>query len=577
MSVSFDEYIESLVRPIGEAIPLFSGKRIKTRKITDLQRLRFTKTILGSLTWLQGGTLYCSSKGFIGTVRDQKTNKLYLVVCIQEKIIENDNEIRRRAESLKLTPADFEDPFRFFVCNELTISLAKEIDPRELPEMLNIQQEGDTVTADYNVLVKCYGAFHVFEIDDKSDTDLEFVELLFSNETGDNTISTQSDCYEKSLGGHDKQTLHILRMQEVAQRLLKTIADVRPVSQVILQEPKQSLLCIRDIRVAKDRVLSNQAGGFVLEYQSTASSEDVIYLAMSAPGLSEGEKTALIEYLLELGLNNQDILQPTLVGLIFHVDGIARLKSQYSDEQALIDRIPANSMDFRLAEDIFEPILVFKKESDCAVTLWEIMAGVAAKFKRFRSPFISNEILDRARSLIECKAINHENIYLSLTGAHWKHCFLEIYRLIEGLYYFGWMKKLKTALSSDISEFDLYKICSKDARWKIGEQESIAALFELVPEEVFIDLRFQEISCIKSKFEKPDDHTDSMRKFASAIYAVRNSAVHQGETDDERTITVNAESWPQLILALYKVVEYFYLSHPTGMPRDLAEVEVEAA
>ncbi|MGO4610859.1 hypothetical protein AB4142_31475, partial [Variovorax sp. 2RAF20] len=74
------------------------------------------------------------------------------------------------------------------------------------------------------------------------------------------------------------------------------------------------------------------------------------------------------------------------------------------------------------------------------------------------------------------------------------------------------------------------------------------------------------IKSLSGRFENKTDIA-VMNKFAHLIYSIRNSNVHQGESEDGQTIEISADCWPKLTYCLFLIVEHLYSKYQSGMPR----------
>jgi hypothetical protein len=565
MAASMLPYNEALVLPLKKLLNISDGRNFGTRKISDVQRMLFPSTLLPSLFWDELLPLICGPEGLIGRVYSKKNSQAFLFIYLYEKRRNLVGTLQQRGTDLGLKQVNWVDTFLFYCAHKLELPLARGIDARTIPiPRLKLQTTAAGSTADYHAVVDCYGTMVAFEIDDTSRPELGFIDTILPRKGSDFVFESKNNVLHVRNRIFPKSTLH---SESVASRVL------RPVNSLLAQEvdfytsdPNALAQNILNVDVSRDNILLNRAGGLFFEFRRKDSGKN--FVAVTLTLFSDEEREKIIDYLLGFSLNNQ-ILDGNYIGaLCYHVNDAGQLSTAYLKTQHLPTQVEgtlAPGLSSSHLSSVYEPILIFEREQQCNASLWEIAANIAVKFKRFRSPYIPDAVVELAGDLMSLDFDCHEHIYLSLTGAHWKHVFLEIYRVMERLYYFGWMYELKRSLGVTVSEFVLFGQCANNLKWKGPELDSIMNLLAIVPASAFDTLDIKTIPSIELKLEEKDDHVAVMRKFGSMIYSVRNTGVHLGDPNI-KNINVSAEGWPKLIEAMYRIVLYFYREHSAGMP-----------
>ncbi len=142
---------------------------------------------------------------------------------------------------------------------------------------------------------------------------------------------------------------------------------------------------------------------------------------------------------------------------------------------------------------------------------------------------LADETISKLRSIfIKDIKIPKDNVFLSLTSSHLKHCFLELYRCIEWLYVIPRARRLKGAIAYQKPAFELAVHCIDELSWRRKEEDSLAkiisdTLFEY--ERVCLNLA----GC--SLFKNIDLDSASIAKH---LYSFRNQFVHQFEYHKEK-------------------------------------------
>jgi len=565
MAASILSYNEALLLPLKKLLNISDERSFSTRKITDAERMHFPSNLLPSLFWDESLPLICGPNGLIGRVSSKKNRQDFLFIYLYEKKRELAVKLQQRGTELGLKQAPWVDTFLFYCAQNLELPLARGMDSRTIPmPRLKLQTTTAGSTADYHGVIDCYGTMVAFEIDETSRPELRFIDTILPQKGSEFSFEAKTNTLNIGERIFPRLTLH---SDTIARRVL------RPINSLLEQEldfytsdPNGLAQDIFNIDVIRDNILLNRAGGLFFEYKRKDSGKN--FVVITTTSLPDEERENIINYLLDFSLNNQILDGNCLGALCYHVNDAAQLSTAYLKTQHLPTQVEGTIVPGLYSShlsNIYEPILIFEREQQCNVSLLEIAANMAVKYKRFRSPYIPNAVVNLAGEIMSLNFDCHEYVYLSLTGAHWKHVFLEIYRVMERLYYFGWMYELKKSLGLSISEFVLFNECSNDLKWKGSELDSIMNLLAITPASVFDALDIKKIPSLELKLEEKDDHVSVMRKFGSMIYSVRNTGVHLGDPNI-KNVNVSAEGWPILIEAMFRIVLYFYREHSAGMP-----------
>lgn len=556
---------EALVLPVKRLLNINPEKKFETRKISNQERMLLPSNMLPTLFWDDLLPLICGPEGIIGRLYSKKTREAFFFVYLYEKKRGLTSMLEQRGAQLGLTPVGWIDTFLFYCARNLELPLARGLNANTVPvSRLKLQTSAAGSTADYQAVIDCYGTMIAFQVGDDSRAELEFIDAILPQNGSEFLFGTKNNILQDGVRKFPKSTLHL---EFISSRIL------RPVNLLLKQEvefyssdPNGLIQNIHYIDVDRDNILLNRAGGFFFEYRRKDLNKN--YVAVALTSFSDEERNDLVSYLLDFSLNNQTIDENYLGALCYCVSDAGQLSMAFLKTQHLPTQVAGTStpgLSSANLNTIYEPVLIFEREEQCSASLWEIAANVAVRFGRFRSPYIPTAVVELAGELMKLDFDCHEHVYLSLTGAHWKHVFLEIYRVMERLYYFGWMFRLKKTLGLTISEFVLFDQCADELKWKGSELDSIMNLLEIVPSSVFGTLDVKTIPSIELELKEKDDHGAVMRKFGSIIYSVRNTGVHLGDPNI-KNVNVSAEGWPILIEALYRIVLFFYSKHGAGMP-----------
>lgn len=188
---------------------------------------------------------------------------------------------------------------------------------------------------------------------------------------------------------------------------------------------------------------------------------------------------------------------------------------------------------------------------------WFLAAYVATATPRFRTNLVSQDEIEAFSTLQSFLNVNPENLYFSLTSIHWRHAFLEIYKLVESVYYLPSVLKFKALYGYSSDALAISRQLRDGLRWREKEATSIINLFDLVDDEI---LREQTIQHTHA-FSDIDVKAATSAVIGRRIYKIRNMLVHQMDYDDPTPIVIGTECWPILVSYLLAIIKNIYGNH----------------
>ncbi|WP_437410793.1 HEPN domain-containing protein [Serratia marcescens] len=183
----------------------------------------------------------------------------------------------------------------------------------------------------------------------------------------------------------------------------------------------------------------------------------------------------------------------------------------------------------------FEPVTIFRLEdlstnfdksfrscayyivSSCERLITLPLAEVT--ISKLKGLFVANEKMPK------------DNIYLSLTSSHLKHCFLELYRCIEWLYVIPRSRKLKGAIEYSKPAYELAVHCVDNLSWRRKEEDSLSKLISDILKHNE-SVSFKLLGCNFFKDIPPD-----VDNIAKHLYSFRNQFVHQFASVKEKDVS----------------------------------------
>lgn len=463
---------------------------------------------------------------------------------------------------------EYVDAFFFFLVKELDVPLPPSVTKDDVAARIS---KGEKVAIiDFDDVVNFHGAFFAWKIGE-STSYADFVDLLTWQEDGQHRIGFTDD---NPAYGIDRiksviPGVEVLDLRKLCSAVVSPIAIAtdKKIHQaaVILPMPDQLGKALMSISPSRDELVFGPGGGICFKFMRDGSE----FLALSLRNFYDFEIGSVLSALTEIGVNEVEFEYAHFLSFVFtHGQYLDVSRERLSHPEELENRLDVKEIFSCTLEDIaseYEDVRVFELSQSSVSSLFAVLCHLAARFKTARSPFVPFEIIDISRRLLLLQSAPYENIYLSLSASHWKHAFIEIYRVVEGLYYFGWMHGIKQTFGGNYAEYDLYLTLQDQLSWKYKERASIAKLFEIVPRAVLAAHDPVGIKSLSGCFDNQADIA-VMNKFAHLIYSIRNSNVHQGESEDSMAIEVSADCWPKLTYCLFLIVEHLYTVHQAGMP-----------
>lgn len=287
-------------------------------------------------------------------------------------------------------------------------------------------------------------------------------------------------------------------------------------------------------------------GGFV----ARQTVGDELLVIVSSGQLNGDERNSLDDLMIQEGGEPGVLDIASFCNLAFQAGSLYRIKTEFRSQEAAEDQIDLSSLEggyqgHELATVMswFEDVSVYKYDRtsrfyDARSSL--IAAILGGAIPAFRSPLMDDTLAAKLLALANLPNVNPENVYLALTSQHWKHAFIEVYRLVEALYYLPWVLDLRAANSTTQSGLSMARQCRSFLEWREREEPSIRKLFGLLPDTVVIrpDLTnsspFSDIA--------PAEITSGI--VAERIYKVRNQLIHQEDYEERSRLNIDDDFWP---------------------------------
>lgn len=564
MAIEWNHYIEATTKKLAQILFPGTHQSVKTRMVSP-ERINAAE-LLNDLKFSADHQVFVGISGFLLVLRAAGGQK-HAVLFSNKRDVDFLTEVQNLTINHNLVPIEHTDAHFFFLVDKLDLPLAEDVTSQGLGVRLNLQQLKNNVSIDFDEAVKCYGSVFAWEFDLNLYTHL--LQLLLFTEQGNESLSWSSIEKDYGLSNIQSPQLKLIDLCKLCGAITRPVAKASDTNinyaSISIADTTQLVVALTEMEVPKQDVFLSIGGGACFEFSHSSRK----LLAVSLRNYYPFEIELVFNMLNGLGLNEVDLEDAHFLSFFLHFGEYIDLKPMHlSSPESILNQLDVKTewqVDLKDVRDVYEEIKIYDVSNCSELTPLKVLCHLATGVKSARSTFIPSTLSTVAYNLIQIPKIPYENVYLSLTANHWKHSFLEIYRVIEGLYYFGWMKQLKLALDSPLTEHELALKCKNSASWTYGEHSSIQKLFEVVPREVIFSCNPLSIPCLIGRFNGKDD-TEFMRTFASAVYSIRNSNVHQGEHSVERTIDVTANCWPKLTNCLFLIVEYFYSYHGEGMP-----------
>lgn len=459
------------------------------------------------------------------------------------------------------------DAFFFFLVQEFDIPLLPSVMRCDVEKNIIIKK--DQAFTDFDYVIGCYGSFYAWKVEE-STSSLEFLDLLTWQFGEKHFIGFTEDNQSYGIEHIKPPKIEYIDLRELCRTVVKPIATAtnKKIRQATLTFPMQGLhgKTLKSISKSSDDLVFGPGGEICFKFSQDGNE----FLALSLGNFYENEISSVLDYLTNIRVNEVEWEYTYFLSFMITYGQYLNVSQKYlSHPEELEDKLDVEDIFSCTLEDItsvYEKVRVFDLSQASLSSPFEVLSHLAAQFRNARSPFIPENIINVSQQLLSLPNAPYENIYLSLSASHWKHAFIEIYRVLEGIYYFGWMHEIKQTLGGNKAEHDLYLMFKKQISWKYKERESIVKLFEMVPRNVLSAHDPVAIKSLSNSFKDEQD-IEVMKKFANLVYSIRNSNVHQGESEDGQTIEVSADCWPKLTYCLFLIVEHLYSVYQAGMPR----------
>lgn len=566
MNIKWDDYIAAATSKLRSLA--FNDPDAKLSTLGVAKERMDAASLLEHLRVDVERPIIIGDKGFLVPIRTQ--SEAYVVLYRFDGGDELNRKVEEVSHQLDVTICEYIDAFFFFLVKELDIRLPACVTKEEVEAQIRTSDAGKS-SMDFDDVINFHGAFFSYKVTD-SICSVDFMDLLTWEEVGQHSIGYGGDDPEFGIGRlkSSNESIQVLDLRKLCRSIIKPIASAADKeithASISLQSADQLGKALMSVRPDKDGVVFGPGGGVCFKFVQ----EGQEFLALSLRNFHEFEVSSVLEALTEIGVCEVEFECTHFMSFV-HAHGqyldIARERlSRPKELENALDLKSTLSVALSDVISVYEDVRVFEFSESPNSSPWAILCHLAARFKMARSPFIPQEIIEVSQRLLLLPFVPYENIYLALSASHWKHSFIEIYRVVEGLYYFGWMYGVRRTFGGGDSEYELYLKLQNELSWKYNERASIAKLFEIIPRRVLANYDPVGIESLSAKFENKED-VAVMKRFANLIYSIRNANVHQGESDEGPSIEVSADCWPKLTCCLFLIVEHLYSDHGPGMPR----------
>lgn len=558
MAIHWDDYIEPLVRHFYSRLNIPDGSLLKTANLKDSNRLKSISTDLPEIGWLDGGTIYRTETSFLVKL-SMKNEKFYALLTMSNESRATVNDF---AEGFGLKTRKYDDSFFLFCIKSMNMQPRLDFDVAALQATLQFNANRQTYLVDFDEIRRSFGEFYVWQITSVFPCEQDLLCYVLLDDDNKSLVlkNTYQDQVNREISGA-QNCVDFSQVAEVATRSIFEFVELpSPDVSILLQESEALLPALENLKIIKEEVVFRPGGGVFFRFIR----EGIPHLGISISAAIDS--TLLLDFLESLSIVSVDYNDAEFISLAYQLSGSLPIRSQYfsttEGSRLILEKFEVTDSLHRIDVDemreLFDEIFIFDLTNSSLPGIWNILLKIASNFRALSSPYISNGLRGLAKTLSDTEGVEAENVYLALTASHWKHSFLEAFRLIESLYYFGWMNKLKISLGSNISEFKLAQHCKDDLSWKGKELPSIQHLFSLIPERVINKDDLGKIVSLRESLSEAKDHVALMRAFGGAVYSIRNSGVHQGEHESGKKIAVTSLCWAPLTEGIFKIILYFY-------------------
>lgn len=565
MGIQWNSFITAATKKLSRLAFAEATIELHTTKVPELRMQ--AAGILECLNFDIACPVVIGDRGLLVPLRTN--NERYIVLYRWDRSDALSKRMNEYHQERNVDACEYVDAFFFFLVKSFDIPLPPSVTKDDVEARISNEEKGATI--DFDDVVNFYGSFFAWKVGE-STSSVEFIDLLTWQVGGQYSIGYIED--DPAYGiDRVKSTIvgvEVLDLRQLCRAIVRPIAGAtdKKIHQAVVILPIQDQLgnALMSLSPSREELVFGPGGGICFKFMRDGSE----FLALSLRNFYDFEIRSVLSALTEIGVNEVEFEYAHFLSFVFthgkYLD-VSRESLSYPEE--LENRLDVKDIFSCALEDIasvYEDVRVFELSQASVSSPFAVLCHLAARFRTARSPFVPVEIIDVSRRLLQLQNAPYENIYLSLSASHWKHAFIEIYRVLEGLYYFGWMHGIKQVIGVNYAEHDLYLTLRDQLSWRYKERTSIVKLFEVVPRAVLSVHDPVGIKSLSGRFENQTDIA-VMSRFAHLIYSIRNSNVHQGDSEDDPTIEVSADCWPKLTYCLFLIVEHLYSVYQAGMPR----------
>lgn len=323
----------------------------------------------------------------------------------------------------------------------------------------------------------------------------------------------------------------------------------------------------REIEVDSGQAVAFPSGGFLARLREN----DYEFVIFSAPGLNGLEIVELADALTgSEGLEEVEFDETMLLYCAHELKGLLNLKLDYRNPVVAGDILDlADTEDYagHSIYDIrryFNDVYAFRVEADNrhhGANVTELALTFLLHQPNLRSPIIDREAGDKICALKGMRGCDDDRLFQALTSSQWAYTFLDLYRCMESLYFFPWLRNLKGSLGSTSTLFTLRQSCWSVLGWNPKEDASIKKLFDLVDDNVFQDEApnvslFSDLRLVNSP----------PSSYAKKVYSARNAMVHHADRRTQTRDSVSAAEYRQLCIFLCAVLRNFHNKFSAEFP-----------
>ncbi len=564
MGISWKPYIDAAVRKL---LPVVADARLGPNGTAQVSKARMDAAlVLERLKLDVSHPAIVGDKGMIVSVRSN--NDRYIVLYRRDRSNALGQKVEEFWQGGGAVACKYIDAFFLFLVKEFDVPLRQSVTKADIEASLKL--ENDRSVVDFDDAMGFHGYFFAWKVDEATSTE-QFADLLTWMEDEQHCLRFGPD--DCDYGASELQGRSVgFKIFDLRQLCRSVINPLALVTDCNIQEASLTLAAsvqlhraLVDISPSREELVFGPGGGVCFKFSEGGKK----FLALSLRNFHAFEADEVVNFLTGLGVNEVEFEDDHFLSFVsIHGKYLDVSREWLAQPRGLENKLDIKDVFVSSLEEVkqtYEDVRVFDLSQTPDASLFGVLCSLATKFKTARSPFIPSEIIDISQRLLLLPNVPFENIYLSLSASHWKHAFIEIYRVVEGLYYFGWMHEMKRAIGGAEAEYDLYLKLYDQISWRYKERPSIAKLFEVVPRTILAAHDPVTIKSLNGRFEGKDN-VMVMTGFANLIYSIRNSNVHQAEAENESPIEIGAECWPKLTCCLFLIVEHFYSKHQAGMP-----------